>query len=258
MPRRRSRRRLLCGNWKMNLDRAAARSLASSLRSSASALREHGHPEVVLFPPFPYLGVVGDVVRGSSLALGAQNLHQSRQGAFTGEVSAGMLVDMGCTHVIVGHSERRHGFGESDVLVAEKAEAAVSAGLTPVVCVGETGDERDANATFRVVERQLGAVIEALGSPEALSACVLAYEPVWAIGTGRVAMPEQAQAVHHRLRMVLGAAGESVPILYGGSLNGDNARDIFAQADVDGGLVGGASLTASGFLQLLSGLKDRD
>ena len=250
------RRRLLCGNWKMNLDRAGARTLAEALKNSASPLREAEYLDLVLFPPFPYLESVAEVLQGSRIQLGAQNLHQAPAGAYTGEVSATMLVDVGCKFVIVGHSERRHGLGEGDALVGRKAEAALNSGLTPVICIGETWAQRDAGETFAVVERQLSAVTEILGASDSPGSCVIAYEPVWAIGTGRVATPNEAQDVHGHIRSILGRGGESLPLLYGGSLKGDNAPSLFAQADIDGGLVGGASLEAEEFSRMLLSLSD--
>ena len=250
------RRRLLCGNWKMNLDRAGARALAAELAQSANPLRESENLDLVLFPPFPYLESVSEVLQGSLVQLGAQNLHQAERGAYTGEVSASMLVDVGCKFVIVGHSERRHGLNEGDTLVGRKAEAALNSGLTPIICIGETGAQRDAGETFAVVERQLSGVEEALGASGSLGNCVIAYEPVWAIGTGRVATPNEAQEVHRHVRSVLGQGVESLPLLYGGSLNGDNAHSLFAEADIDGGLVGGASLKAEEFSRMLLNLRD--
>lgn len=250
------RRRLLCGNWKMNLHRASARALAAELKKSAIPLRETEDLDVVLFPPFPYLEAVGEVLQGSRIQLGAQNLHQAEGGAYTGEVSASMLVDVGCKFVIVGHSERRHGLSEGDDLVGRKAKAALKSGVTPIICIGETGAQREAGETFSVVERQLSGVREVVGTSDALGSCVVAYEPVWAIGTGRVATPDEAQEVHRHVRNFLGQEGKTLPLLYGGSLNSDNAPSLFAQADIDGGLVGGASLKAEEFSQMLLGLRD--
>ena len=250
------RRGLLCGNWKMNLDRAEAIALASAVRDGVDASQEPGDVEVVLFPPFPYLECVAGVLQGSSVRLGAQTLHEAQQGAYTGEVSAGMLRDVGCELVLVGHSERRHGLGEDDETVARKALAALTAGLTPVVCVGETGEQRDAGETNAVLERQVGVLVRQLGGPELGGGCTLAYEPVWAIGTGRVATPIEAQAAHAHIRGLLGDQGELATLLYGGSLKGDNAHALFANPDVDGGLVGGASLEAEDFLRMLPALRD--
>lgn len=239
------RRRLLCGNWKMHLDRAEAVSLARAVRDAVVFPADLDNLSCVLFPPYPYLEAVRTVVDGSPLKLGAQNLHEADRGAHTGEVSASMLVDVGCEMVIVGHSERRHGLGESDALVAAKVNRALEAGLTPVVCVGETGAERDAGQTWVVLERQVGALVPLD------TRCIVAYEPVWAIGTGRVATPQEAETVHLFIREQLGCGAASVPILYGGSLNSDNASALFAQPNVDGGLVGGASLKADVFARML-------
>ena len=209
-----------------------------------------GATEIVICPPYPYLGPAAEMVAGSSLCLGAQDLHAAAEGAFTGEVSGAMLRDMGCAYVIVGHSERRQYFGESDELVAAKAEAAIREGLRPIVCVGENETEREAGRQFDVVERQLDAVTARLGT-SAMAQVVVAYEPVWAIGTGRTATAAQAQEVHAFVRGQLGrldaGVAESVRILYGGSVKAANARELFAQRDIDGGLVGGASLGAAEF-----------
>lgn len=250
------RRGLLCGNWKMNLDRAAAIALASAVRDGVDASQEPDDVAVVLFPPFPYLECVSDVLQGSSVRLGAQTLHEAERGAYTGEVSAGMLRDVGCEMVLVGHSERRHGLGEDDATVARKALAALTAGLTPIVCVGETGQERNAGETNTVLERQVAALVRLLGEAELATGCALAYEPVWAIGTGRVATPMEAQAAHAHIRGLLGNPGEFATLLYGGSLKGDNAHSLFANPDVDGGLVGGASLEAEDFLRMLPALRE--
>lgn len=200
--------------------------------------------ECAVCPPFPYLQQAGDALRGSPVALAAQNVSEHAQGAYTGEVSAAMLVEFGCRYVIVGHSERRQLYGESDAQVAAKFAAARSAGLVPILCVGETLAEREAGRTEEVVARQLDAVLTKLK----LDGAVLAYEPVWAIGTGRNATPEQAQSVHEFLRRRL---PEETRILYGGSVKAQNAASLFAMPDVDGGLIGGASLVAEDFLAIL-------
>jgi triosephosphate isomerase len=233
-----ARVRLVAGNWKMHGSR-------DSIAALLDAIVE-GHPGsgCAVFPPFPYLAQVAERLRGSAVAWGAQNVSEHAQGAYTGEVSASMLAGFECRYVIVGHSERRHLFGETDAQVAAKYVAALGAGITPILCVGETLDERDAGRTEAVVARQLGAVDFRHG--------VLAYEPVWAIGTGRNATPEQAQAVHAFLRKRVRA---DTPILYGGSLKPQNATQIFAMPDVDGGLVGGASLVAKDFLEIVRAAK---
>ncbi len=199
--------------------------------------------------PFPYLAQARERLEGSAIRWGAQDVSERASGAYTGDVSAAMLAEFGCGYVIVGHSERRQLHAETDAVVAAKAQAALAAGLVPIVCVGETLAERDAGTTNAVVERQIDVVIRALG--DALVRTVVAYEPVWAIGTGRTASPEQAQAVHALLRVRLAAAGgHAVPLLYGGSVKGANAAALFAMPDVDGGLVGGASLDANEFLAI--------
>jgi triosephosphate isomerase len=211
--------------------------------------------QMLLCPPFVHLSAVARWLEGSALALGAQNLSEHASGAYTGEVSGSMLRDVGCQYVIVGHSERRTLYGETDAIVAAKFRAAQAVGLTPIVCVGETLVEREAGRTEAVVTRQMRAVIDAVG-PEAFARAVVAYEPVWAIGTGRTATPEQAQEVHALIRRLLAARdatiATTVRILYGGSVKGANARELFAQKDIDGGLVGGASLDAADFLRIFA------
>lgn len=214
---------------------------------------KHGVKCAVL-APFPYLSQLQGALRGSAIAWGAQNLSEQSSGAFTGEVAGSMLRDFECTYVIVGHSERRALYGESNALVAKKVLAALNSGLTPILCVGETLAEREAGATERVVAEQMQSVFEIAGV-DALEQCVLAYEPVWAIGTGKTATPEQAQAVHRYLRELVAkkcaAISGRLPMLYGGSVKGSNAAALFAMPDVDGGLVGGASLVASDFLEII-------
>ena len=230
------RSRLVAGNWKMHGSRAANRALVDAI---LKGLGKDG-AECAVCVPFPYLADMQQWLRATPLAWGAQNLSEHEKGAYTGEVSAAMLVEFGCRYVIVGHSERRQLYGETDSQVGAKYAAARKAGLTPIVCVGETLEEREAGRTEEVVARQLAAVPFAEG--------VLAYEPVWAIGTGRNATPEQAQAVHAFLRKKVSGATR---ILYGGSVKPQNAAAIFAMPDVDGGLIGGASLVAADFLAIL-------
>jgi triosephosphate isomerase len=231
---RMARVRLVAGNWKMHGSRASIAALLDALvegtPSSACAV----------CVPFPYLAQAAERLRGTRIAWGAQNVSEHAQGAYTGEVSAAMLAEFGCRYVIVGHSERRQLYGETDAQVAAKFTAVRSAGMTPILCVGETLAEREAGNTEAVVARQL--------SPVRFADAVLAYEPVWAIGTGRNATPEQAQAVHAFLRQRVPA---ETPILYGGSVKPQNAAEIFAMPDVDGGLVGGASLVAKDFLDIV-------
>jgi triosephosphate isomerase len=228
-----ARGRLVAGNWKMHGSRA-------SIAALLDALVKEAPPTCAVCVPFPYLAQVAERLRGSRIAWGAQNLSEHAQGAYTGEVSAAMLAEFGCRYVLVGHSERRQLYGESDAQVAAKFAAARGAGITPILCVGETLAERDAGNTEAVVGRQLDAV--------EFGNAVLAYEPVWAIGTGRNATPEQAQAVHAFLRKRVPA---DTPILYGGSVKPQNAAAIFAMPDVDGGLIGGASLVAKDFLDIV-------
>lgn len=244
-----SRRKIVAGNWKMNLDRAQAKTLAAAVAKRAP---EAGAADLVLCPPAVYLDAVAAAVASSPVALGGQNVHEKATGAFTGEVAPPMLVDLGCRYVIVGHSERRTLFGETDAIVNGKAKAALAAGLTPIVCVGETLEEREAGRTGDVVAGQVRGSLAGL-PPADVAGLVIAYEPVWAIGTGKVATPEQAQEVHALIRRVVGeltsgdVAGR-VRIQYGGSVKPDNAADLAAQADIDGALVGGASLKADDFL----------
>jgi triosephosphate isomerase len=241
-----ARRKLVVGNWKMNGTRAANAALLSALKSADLAACD-----VAVCPPAPYLAEVADLLAGSSIRWGAQDCSSHGPGAYTGEIAAAMLVEFGCTFVIVGHSERRAMHAESDGLVAEKAEKALDHGLVPIVCVGETLAEREAGATGSVVGRQLAAAMDRLG--DRIAGCVIAYEPVWAIGTGKTASPEEAQAVHLLLRASLRAGasgGDDVRILYGGSVKPDNAGQLFAQPDIDGGLIGGASLKASDFIAI--------
>jgi len=231
-----ARPRLVAGNWKMHGSRESIRTLLGAIVAGA------GRPssQCAVCPPFPYLDQVAERLRGTPIAWGGQNVSEHASGAYTGEVSVAMLAELGCRYVIVGHSERRQIFGESDAQVAAKFAAVRSGGLTPILCVGETLAEREAGRTQEVVARQLGAVKFDQG--------VLAYEPVWAIGTGRNATPEQAQEVHAFLRT---RVPSDTAILYGGSVKPQNAAAIFAMPDVDGGLIGGASLVAADFLAIL-------
>jgi triosephosphate isomerase len=244
------RRTIVAGNWKMNLDRAKARDLAAAVAARAA---EAGTTELVLCPPAVYVETVATALGGSSpVALGAQNMHDQSSGAFTGEVAPPMLLDLGCRYVILGHSERRTLFGETDAVVNAKARAALTAGLTPIVCVGETLEEREGGRTAAVVTTQVQGSLAGL-TPADLEKIVVAYEPVWAIGTGKVATPQQAQEVHALIRGLLGglaspAVAAKVRIQYGGSVKPDNAADLAVQPDIDGALVGGASLKADDFL----------
>ena len=240
------RRKLVAGNWKMH----GSHSANAELLAGIAAARPFAC-DVAVCVPMPYLSETAVALAGTDLRWGAQDVSAHAQGAYTGEVSAGMLAEFGCRYAIVGHSERRHYHAETDQQVADKAKAALARGLTPIVCVGETLAEREAGATETVVKRQLSAVIHALG--HCAGEMVVAYEPVWAIGTGKVATPEQAQAVHALLRAQLKAAtaqAEGMRILYGGSMKPDNAASLLSQADIDGGLIGGASLKLADFVAI--------
>jgi triosephosphate isomerase len=244
------RRMMVAGNWKMHGSRAESAALAGEI--VRSNLGDSG-PEVLVCPPFVYLWEVGRQLRDSNVALGAQDVCAEPVGAHTGEVSAAMLKDVGCTHVIVGHSERRALYGEDDALVARKFVAAQHEGLVPILCVGETLEQREAGQTEEVVRRQLDAVLEVAGV-DGFARALLAYEPVWAIGTGKTATPAQAQEVHRFLRARIAEKDANMAaclrILYGGSVKAANAAELFAMPDVDGGLVGGASLNAEEFRRI--------
>ena len=239
-------RTLVVGNWKMHGSRQM---VAESLAVLSAAAPDLAGVDVAVCPPFPYLQQAAALLAGGPVTLGAQNLAVEPSGAFTGEVSGPMLRDVGCHYVIVGHSERRALFGEDDRLVAQKFRAAKQAGLQPILCVGELLAQREAGDTERVIAAQLDAVLDLCGD-QALADAVIAYEPVWAIGTGKVASPEQAQAVHRFIRQRVGRENATPTILYGGSVKPDNAAGLFAQPDVDGGLIGGASLVAEQFLSI--------
>jgi triosephosphate isomerase len=244
------RRPLVAANWKMHGQKAQVGALAKALVAGLSG--ETGI-DVLVCPAFVFLGQLQAAFEGTPLKLGAQNLHQETQGAFTGEVSGSMLRDSGCTHVIVGHSERRALFGENDALVASKFRAAMQEKLIPVLCVGETDAQRQAGSTAEVVCKQLGAVIDSCGIA-ALDNAVIAYEPVWAIGTGLTATPQQAQEVHALIREELARRGSkaagAIRIVYGGSVKAASALELFMQPDIDGALVGGASLIAEEFVSI--------
>jgi triosephosphate isomerase len=244
------RRPVVAGNWKMHGSRAANETLLSDL---VERLNPDWRTDVVVFPPYVYLADAARALEGSDIAVGAQDVCAEPVGAFTGQVAAAMLKDVGCKYVIVGHSERRRLYHEDDVLAARKFGAALKTGLTPVLCVGESLEERETHRTEAVVARQLDAVT-AMNGVSSLAEAIIAYEPVWAIGTGRNASPQQAQAVHEYLRSRIAAQdaklGSRVRILYGGSVKASNAAELFSMPDVDGGLVGGASLSADEFLQI--------
>ncbi len=243
------RRKFVAGNWKMHGSLKSNADLLRDVRAGVAAL----DIDVAVCVPYPYLAQTRELLTGSNVAWGAQDVSEHAQGAYTGEVSAAMLLDFGCKYVIVGHSERRSYYGESDAIVAAKSEAALKAGLTPIVCVGETLDERERNITAEVVIRQMDAVIHRCGIT-ALAGMVIAYEPVWAIGTGRTATPGQAQEVHALIRQRVAredaVVADGLRILYGGSMKPANARELMQQPDIDGGLIGGASLVAADFVAI--------
>ena len=244
------RQSLVAANWKMNGSSQSNQSLLNALKQG---ITKTSNTEMVVCPPFVYLSQVKEVLKDTIITWGAQNLSHEAPGAFTGEIAAKMLVDFNCKYVIVGHSERRHLYGESDELVAKKFACAQAVGLIPIFCVGELLAERETGQTEAVVQRQLEAVINLQGI-NTLEQAVIAYEPVWAIGTGKTATPEQAQEVHAFIRQHLAKhdpkIAEKVQILYGGSVKGSNAGELFAMADIDGGLIGGASLKADEFLTI--------
>jgi triosephosphate isomerase (TIM) len=249
---------LVAGNWKMNGSRDANPALIEGI-----VLGQAGSPDVetLVCPPAVYLESIGRLLEGSGIALGAQNLcAEEKPGAFTGELHGAMLQELGCRYVIVGHSERRALYGETDGVVARKFRTAQKLGLVPILCIGETLEEREAGQTEAVLKRQLDAVVELCGI-EAFGPAVMAYEPVWAIGTGRTATPQQAQDAHAFLRAQLAARDARIAaalrLLYGGSVKGDNAAALFAGPDVDGGLIGGASLKADEFLAICAGAQSQ-
>jgi triosephosphate isomerase len=248
------RARLVAGNWKMH---GSLRANAGLLDALKAGLRNSDGVMVAVCAPFPYLGQLSSALAGSAIAWGAQNVSEHDSGAYTGEVSGAMLVEFGCRYAIVGHSERRALYGEDDARVAAKFVAARRAGLTPILCVGETLEQRERGETESVVGRQLDAVGAA-----ALSGAVLAYEPVWAIGTGRNAAPQQAQEVHAFLRARVAARdkalADGLTILYGGSVKPGNAKELFAMPDIDGGLIGGASLSAPDFIAICAAARRQD
>ena len=245
-------KKLIAGNWKMNGNLAANEALLTALKQGLNAKPAC---DVAVLVPAPYLSQV-QAVKAGAIDLGSQDISAQNSGAYTGEVSAAKLKEFGVRYCLVGHSERRQYHGETDALVADKAKAALAAGITPIVCVGETLAEREAGRTEEVVKRQLAAVIHTNG--HCISEIVVAYEPVWAIGTGKTASPAEAQAVHAVLRAQLKAATDQsarVKILYGGSMNAANAASLLLQADIDGGLIGGASLKAADFLSIIAAVQ---
>ena len=246
------RKKIVAGNWKMNMTTAEADGLVTALKGELANFRE---VEVVVCPPFTALKTVSDLVQGTHIDLGAQNMHWEKGGAYTGEISASMLRELYCHFVILGHSERRQYFGETDEIVNRKTQAALSSSLHPIVCVGETLDEREAGKVEEVITTQVKGSLAGLSAKELLDA-VIAYEPVWAIGTGKTATSEQAQEVHALIRSVLAemhdqAVADSVRIQYGGSVKPGNAKELFSMPDIDGGLIGGAALDAKSFIDIV-------
>lgn len=245
-------RNIVAGNWKMNTDRAGAEALVSSVVKEAGSIGMD--VQVIIAPPFPFLAKAVEQCAGTPIVVAAQDCHQAEKGAYTGEVSAAMLRSIGVGACIVGHSERRQYFGETDALIGEKVAALLAHGITPIFCCGERKEERESGAHFDVVTEQMKGALVRFSNAE-LERVIIAYEPVWAIGTGLTASTEQAQEMHAHIRMLLHTHGasvaESVPVLYGGSCNPTNASGLFAQADVNGGLIGGASLVAEQFLELI-------
>lgn len=246
------RKKIIAANWKMNKTVAEATDFVTSIKRDLGDCRD---VDVVICPPFTALQVVGAGVTGTHIDMGGQNMHWEKSGAFTGEISAEMLRELFCHYVILGHSERRQYFGETDEIVNKKAKAALAANLKPIVCVGETLAEREGNLTTKVITTQIRGSLASLGSRELVDV-IVAYEPVWAIGTGKTATPAQAQEVHALIRKLLkeisdDSVAQSIRIQYGGSVKGSNAKELFSQPDIDGGLVGGASLEARSFVEIV-------
>jgi triosephosphate isomerase len=247
------RRPIVVGNWKMHKTTAEAVALVNALRTAVAQVQD---VDIGVAPPYTSLMVVAEALRGAAIFVAAQNMHWEPQGAFTGEISAAMLTDVGCTRAIIGHSERRQYFAETNATVNKKLRAALNAQLDPIMCIGETLEQREGNATFIVLEQQIRQGLLEI-TAEAMARVVIAYEPIWAIGTGKTATPDQAQEVHAFIRSLLGelygkALADGVRIQYGGSVNAGNIHVLMSQPDVDGALVGGASLEASSFAQIVS------
>jgi triosephosphate isomerase len=246
----------VAGNWKMNLNRTSAVELAAGIANAAAAFEG---VTIAVCPPAVYLEVVAKAVAGSNVGVGAQNAYHEAEGAFTGEISMGMLLDVGCKYVILGHSERRHVLGETDAEINKKVHAAFAADVLPIVCVGELLEEREAGRTLEVVRSQFDGSLAGL-SEDGMKRTVIAYEPVWAIGTGKVATPDQAEEVHASLRQIIAErynseVAEAVVIQYGGSVKPDNAAELLSQPNIDGALVGGASLKVDSFMGIIAGAK---
>ena len=246
------RKKIVAGNWKMNMTTAEATALVNALKEDLANFRD---VEVVLCPPFTALATVSELVHDTHLDLGAQNMHWAKSGAYTGEISAGMLRELYCHYVILGHSERRQYFGETDAIVNRKTQAALASSLHPIVCVGETLQEREAGKGEEVITTQVQGSLAGLSAKELLDS-VIAYEPVWAIGTGKTATSDQAQEVHALIRQILTQAydatvAQGVRIQYGGSVKPSNAKELFSMPDIDGGLIGGAALDAKSFIDIV-------
>ncbi len=243
---------VIAGNWKMHNTIAEARDLVRDLKENVAAVQD---VEIIVAPVFTALAPVAREIEGSNIALSSQNVYWEEKGAFTGEVAPGLLKDAGCTHAIIGHSERRQYFGETDETVNKRVKAALAAGLTPIMCVGETLEEREAGKTLEVVERQIRGGLEGLSAVD-IAKGIIAYEPVWAIGTGKTATPQQAEEVHAMIRKLIAdiadaGVAEGVRILYGGSVKPENVDELMAQPDIDGALVGGASLKSDSFTRIV-------
>lgn len=249
------RKPFVAGNWKMNLDQGTSDALVTDLLAKSF----DDTVEVAVCPPYVYAAAVGQQINGSNIGLGCQDVYFEPKGAFTGEISCSMLKDIGCQYVILGHSERRHVLGETDEVINKKVKSAIASGLTPLVCVGETLEERESGRTMEVITEQFKGSLAGI-SAEEMAQVVIAYEPVWAIGTGKVATPEQAEEVHSDLRKLLETSynsevAEKIRIQYGGSVKPDNAADLLSQPNIDGALVGGASLKADDFAAIISAAK---
>lgn len=245
------RKYTIAGNWKMNGSKSSVTTLINSIKNG---ITETNNITWVVFPPYPFLEQVEHLLTNSKILWGAQNLSEHKAGAFTGEISAEMIKDFGCSYVLVGHSERRQLYGETDNIIAAKFVAAINANLIPILCIGETLQEREQGLTKKIVDRQLDAILKLSEGIKLFNNAIIAYEPVWAIGTGITATPEQAQEIHAHIRLQLakydGSIAKQTQILYGGSVKPDNAKSLFKMADIDGGLVGGASLKAQDFLDI--------
>ena len=251
------RPKVIAGNWKMNKDLAESASLINDLKAKLGS--GVSGVQAIICPPFTSLSLASELLKGSPISLGAQNMYLEDEGAFTGEISPKMLKSVGCTHVILGHSERRQYFGETNEFINKKAKKALEAGLIPIICVGETLDEREKNITDQVVSAQVKGVLKDISSAD-VEKLIVAYEPVWAIGTGKNATKEQAEEVHRLIRKLVGqlyswAAAERLIIQYGGSVKSDNAAELLHQPNIDGALVGGASLKSDSFYQIIASAK---